>query len=203
MRKTAAGSKKLDRRPACLVLAAVGVLVGAGLVACASGAPTNEVRTDGPIQAGPPHGFAISRPVGAEFTDGFEVLYVDGSVPAQIESVDFVGAEGLELLGAYVVGEAREVAAVQVLDAWPPSPASFGVEHLDEAIGSTLAPASRTSRGTELLLGIRVVGPGVARRDALEVGYRVGDESFLVTIPAQLTVCTDPGQEVRGHCRAR
>lgn len=157
------------------------------------------VRSDGPMGVPNQHGYALSLPVGAEFTDGMELLRLDGGRDAVIEDVQLVGADGLELLGAKVTPPPRGLAAISTFRSWPPRHRLLDETKFVDAIGATV-PA-RTSRPWELLIGLRVTRAGHAIRRAVAVTYRVGDERHRVEFPAKIKVCAGKSfQTKRGRC---
>ena len=82
------------------------------------------VAPGGPLNEPPAHGWATTEPVGATFTDGLEVLYLNGHEDAVITSVSLIGGKGLKLLGARLVTPDRQRASAQKL-AWPPRSAQM------------------------------------------------------------------------------
>jgi hypothetical protein len=175
----------------------LGVVASVLLVVALS--PRNR-PADGPVPAGPEHGFSVTRPTGTVLTDGFEVLYVEGEAPAVISDVELVNAEGFRLVGAMVAGADRKFDAVQLVDRWPPVADELDGVELVDAIGATLSPTSENERGWELFLGIEVTGEGLLIRDGVRVDYEVDGHLFTVELPAQLVVCTDASVEVRKQC---
>jgi hypothetical protein len=73
--------KRMRRLPRVIAaLSAGGLLV---LVASCA-APAGEPSRGGPLDPFPPHGMFIADPVGHRFTDGLEILLLQGSQPARI-----------------------------------------------------------------------------------------------------------------------
>lgn len=109
-----------SRLDVVLAVTAVAVAVAATLSTSGESEPRD---AGGPLRGAPPHGFAVTVPVGATFTDGFETLLVRGDRPVVLESVELVGADGLKVVGFQVAGpERRET--IQYLPGFPPVDAS-------------------------------------------------------------------------------
>lgn len=188
------------KRPHRYLMVAVAVVVAAILgVAAFAGTPRTE---GGPMIVPDPHGWATSDAgVGDVFTDGSEILDLAGDQNAVIEDIRLVGDEGLELVGAKIVGGDRKIGAIQYNKDFPPT----NEPELDDAVfydavGATITPEAVNPGGWELLLGIKATEEGNLVREAIEVDYRVGEEKYTVSWEALLGVCTSPEYEVDGKC---
>jgi predicted small lipoprotein YifL len=176
------------------VLAAV---LAAALATFALAGCGADAEAGGPLVAPPRHGWSTTQPVGEPFTDGLEVLYLDGQAEAELRSVSLVGAEQIELVGARVAPPSRRVASIQKT-AWPPTARALG--QVAEAEGAVLTPRAQDERGWLLLLGMRVTEPGYHVRRAVRVAYEVDGEKHVRELEAELAVCTSPELEVGGAC---
>lgn len=166
--------------------AALGVLVAGSLAAACS--PPD----DGPMRVLPEHATLARGPVGTTFTDGFDVLHLEGDQPATILEVRSHHGDGLEFLGAMVAGPDRRLAAWAQLPGYPPSKRRLG--ELVQAEGAVVDPLRRTRReiGYELLLGYRVVDDSaVSSRSSVEIVYRVGTKEYLWRSPSRLVYCPE------------
>lgn len=181
---------------------AVSVLVAvAAATAAALGYIGGGRSTDGPLNPGPPHGWAATAKVGDVFTDGLELLHLRGTEQAVIEDVRLVGDDGLELAGAVLAGPERGIGAVQYMPTFPPHNNPQIDAELVEAEGTWITPEGKDRKGTwELLLGIRPTTEGYLVRTGVEVDYSVQGEEYTVLIPAHLAVCTSQKYERRGEC---
>ena len=141
----------------------------------------------------PAHGTLARGPVGTRFTDGFDVLFLDGDAPAEIVSVSSVGGdEGLRFLGAMIAGPERRLAGWSQLPGYPPT--EPGLRQPIGADGATVEPVSQTRKGMgyELLLGYEVIDEGaLTARTAVEVVYRVDGKDYLWRSESQLVYCPE------------
>lgn len=198
----------------------VGLLVAATLAlmlleACQASRPELRAPTpgshdevalpDGPLVVPEPHGWATTQPVGRVFTDGLEVLRLDTDQTATIESIELVGAQDLEIVGALLAPPPRTYGAETVMRSFPPRrPALFDRASLVEATGATIGPrAGAGQMGWELLLGLRATAAGIGFRDGIRIVYSVDGTRHDATFPAEVSVCTSPGLEVDGSCPFR
>ena len=180
------------------LLAATALAVVAAALGVAAFADTDSRTDGGPLRAPNPHGWSTSNSVGDVFTDGMEVLHLEGNREAVIEDVRLVGDDGLELVGAKVAGQDRAIGFIQYNADFPPvNDPDLGDPVLIDAIGATVTPYSG---GWELLLGIKATKEGFLVREGVEIDYRVGGEEYTVFREAWLGVCTSPRYEVDGDC---
>ncbi len=145
---------------------------------------------DGPMRVLNEHATLARGPVGTTFTDGFDVLHLEGDQPATIVSVDSRHGDGLEFLGAMLAGPDRKLAAWAQLPGYPPSKPQLG--EIVEAEGAVIQPRSQTRGeiGYELLLGYRVVDDtALSSRSTVEIVYRVDDQEYLWRPPSRLVYC--------------
>lgn len=166
--------------------------VAAVLSACASVPPTGPLGQPGPDAA---WGWSASLEVDHRFADGQILLFVPEGVEVVIKDVEpLVSGEGLEPLGAMVVGPERDIGTVQQVDSWPPSDLDLGVEPT-EAVGAELAgdlaadPDLPEGRGWELLVGYRVVEAGRTTVQGYRVTYEHEGSDYSLVVPSTLAVC--------------
>ncbi len=177
--------------------ATLGAVLAAGVLASALAGCGTDPDPGGPLVAPPEHGWSTTQPVGEPFTDGLEVLYLEGGADATIRSVSLTGAEEIELLGARLASPDRDVASIQKT-AWPPTARSL--RPMIDAEGATLTPRAEDPRGWLLLLGMRVTEPGYHVREGVRVTYEVDGQEHVRELDAELGVCTSPDLEVDGSC---
>lgn len=184
-------------------------LAAALLVSAYSACSTSDARDSivesngpGPILEANPHGWSYTTETGSVFTDGLETLTLTEDATATIDAVELVEAEGLELIGAKIAPPPRPLSSTALVKRWPPvQKGSFDEKTLVDAVGATFGmPDRHHPMGWELLLGIRVVGEGHLHREGVRVRYHIGDKNYVVTIPAELAICTDKSFEERGMC---
>lgn len=156
-----------------------------------------ERRTDGPITIPPEAGYSHSLPVGAEFTDGFWVLHLEGDEPARIEDVRIEASEGLEQLGVMLAAPARPIGSVQLDESWPPRHKFLPKRVMVDAIGAEITPHRD---GWELLIGMKATGKGYLEREGVTVDYTVGDQAYSAHLPISVFICTDEKFEKKGVC---
>jgi hypothetical protein len=168
------------------------------LAIVASGCTDRPPFDSEPLSNANPHGWATTMPVGSVFTDGFEVLHLDGHEPAVIKSVTMVGDPGIELVGASIATTERDIGSIQQLKGYPPS--NPHIPRIIPAAGASITPFAQDEIGWELLLGIKIVDDGYLVRDGIIIEYSVGGEDRRAFDPAQLVVCTSSAY-YRGHSR--
>jgi hypothetical protein len=118
-----------------------------------------------------------------------EVLRLEGSSSATIETVELVGAPQIQLLGAVLLPPGRELGSIQVVYRWPPRDRDIQESDLIPAEGATI---DGNKAGWELFLGLRVEEVGQADRAGVKVEYTVDGERFATVLPAFLRVCAMP-----------
>lgn len=140
----------------------------------------------GPLLAPPDNVYFPTYERGDVFTDGFQSLMVRGKNPAVVQSVEMVGVEGLELIDVLYAGPDRKIAAIQVMDGFPPHRRTLG--KLAPVEGATVPPGNM---GLELIIGLRVTNDGFAYREGLRIHYRVGDTRYVTEFPSSIAVCPE------------
>lgn len=164
------------------------------------GAPGEDAKDGGPLREPNRHAYVVTGPEGKQFTDGFEVLYLNGAAPAEIVSVESVGGDSaFKFLGAQLAGPRRKYGAVQETPGFPPTDPALGP--IVDAEGATVEPRAKTRQriGYELLLGYEVIDDStLAQRTAVEVTYRVGGDTYKWTSPGVLVYC--PGGQNAEEC---
>lgn len=170
--------------------AAVALLVGWVLASCGGAEPL------GPLgqQRDSASGWSTSLEVGHRFADGDLLL----RLPRDVEDVVLVEVEpllsgdGLMPLGVAMALPDRPMAAVQMVDSWPPRDPD--VPEFVEAVGATLSGAAswgdyEFNRGYELFVGFEVVRPGRTTVQGYRVVYEHDGEQYSTVIPQTLAVC--------------
>jgi hypothetical protein len=145
----------------------------------------------------PEHGYVVedARP-GVVFTDGLEVLRLEGNASATIDAVEPDG-EGFATMGVLLAGPERTDGLVERFHTFPPRARSLGP--LRSAVGATLQPTETLAPpgDYELLIGTRVTTDKVALRDGIWLRYHVGDREYAEHLRARIVFCP-----VGGHWRA-
>lgn len=159
------------------------------LLATACAAPDED---GGPLRPMPPHGYGpIVVEPGVAFSDGFEIVTLDGEQTAEITDIRLVdSSDELSLVDVLVAGAAREYGAIiQFEPQFPPADnPEFGP--LTPARGAELQPNTDNPKGYELIFGLVVEDEGVFRRGGYEIDYTVAGEEFTRTYQAEIVICT-------------
>jgi len=145
-----------------------------------------------------PHGWIVAVEPDDTFTDGYELLQLDGAGTVVITKVSIDGDDGLTLVDALIAApDGRRFAAVQYDPHFPPTGPDFGdPDDLVPAVGSEMAaPQLPTSSGDELfgyelILGLKAEGKGAYKRKAVVIDYKANGHRKSVRIPAELVVCS-------------
>ena len=175
------------------LVAALVALALAPLVGCDAVEPAQAPTDAGPLRTPDPHAWGHPVEVGSPFADGLEVLRLEGSSSATIETVELVGAPQIQLLGAVLLPPGRELGSIQVLYRWSPRDRDIQESDLIPAEGATI---DGNKAGWELFLGLRVEEVGQADRAGVKVEYTVDGERFATVLPAFLRVCAMPAGAV-------
>lgn len=178
--------------------------LGAGLVLCVGALTATAVLvrlraeewpTDGPARLPWPHGYVVRYRVGQVFTDGLERVVLRGTQPGVLRRVELTGpgADHFQLIGLMVAGPHRRLGSWEVSDGFPPDKPGLGA--LVPGVGALLA----TGRvGSVLLIGLRVVKPGLGIRGGITVYYTVGGRKFSADYSATIVNC--PRRMTSGQC---
>ena len=178
----------ITRLHAAALGAALVVAVTAGI------ARQGDAYSNGPFgHAGSSYGSSYGAAKGAVFTDGMHILQNLGERPVRLINVRFEeGEPGLELVGAKVAGLDRAIGSYQRLPSFPPAVSQPDVVlgPLVDLEGYVIPPGGEYStKGVELLLGIRKTVEGRASRRALLITYDVDGERAVARMVGALTVC--------------
>ena len=149
----------------------------------------------GPLRSAPAHGWATTHPVGEPFTDGLEILKFPGAHDAAVlESVELIGADGLEVVGVSLAGPDRRFGSIMHLDGYPPrDPDLSDVRPSDTAM-------TPDEVGWQLLLGIQATEPGYLTREGLRITYSIDGQTYEREYAAHLAVCTSQKYWQDGEC---
>lgn len=177
------------------------LLTATSVTGCRDSRGESRPERGGPMVVNNRQGSALTRPLGSKFTEGVQVLFLEGKDAATITSVDLVGDPGIKLLGALVLPPPRALGAFQFLDQWPPEQMD-GVDFstVVPAVGARVGTQAETDEGWELLLGIGVDQEGYLSRRQIRVGYVVDGIDYYVDLPTELAICTDKRFEKNGRC---
>ena len=153
----------------------------------------------GPLVQPEPHRWHATVKVGTPFTDGREVLYLNGDHRATILYVRVSGDPTLTAEPALLVGPGRARSRIQRLP-WP-VPTDQVAQPVEPAEGTTITTQKRDPRGWELLVRITAGAPGHHVRDGLRIGYLVDGKTFEQYFPARIDVCAYTTDAQRDRCR--
>jgi hypothetical protein len=153
---------------------------------------------DGPVAEPPaPHGSTYTLPQGTVFTDGLEVVFLEGENPAVIDSVELKG-EGLELIGLSLATPDRPGGVIRRMKGYPPRDPELPPEVIVPATGATIEPGK--DNAYEILLGLKVTGQGHLINEGFWLNYTVDGKEFRDWYAYEIAVCTDKSLETQGHC---
>lgn len=132
------------------------------------------------------YGWANSFAVGKVFTDGLNMVEVEGgpitilSVRPQIEGTT------IEYLGARILGLDRPIGGYTQAEGFPPTVSDLAGSAPAE--GMVLTPAGPP--GYELLIGYRVTGAGRTTIQGVDVEYQSGSAKRKIFIPSYVAICS-------------
>lgn len=157
---------------------------------------TPEWSSDGPVRLPFEHGYVIRYRVGEVFTDGLERIKLEGNEPAVLRRVEITGpsADHFRIVGVMVAGPHRRLGSWQVSDGYPPRKPGLG-----ELLPVKDAPLATGIVGSLLLIGLKVVKPGLGVRTGVRVFYTVGDRRYTALLPASIANC--PGGMSTDQCQ--
>jgi hypothetical protein len=140
----------------------------------------------GPVEVPVAHGYVVRYQVGQVFTDGLERVKLRGSQPAVLRKIEISGpsADHFKVVGVMIAGPNRKLGSWEVSDGFPPTKPGLGP--LVPGIGARLAPGKV---GSLLLIGLKVVKPGLGIRTGLSVFYSIGDKNYVAKYPASVANC--------------
>jgi hypothetical protein len=156
-------------------------------------------QPQGPLEAGRKHAWVRSAQAGEVFTDGTDLLQLNGMRMATIVSVDSVGGDNtLKFLGASIAEPRRKYTTTQETSGWPPT--DLAAHNVVPAVGAAIKPLAKTwhRQGYELLLGYRIERSDYSVRAGVRITYRVGQKTYEATIPSLLVMC--PPKRPAGGC---
>lgn len=196
------------RRALVVTFVGVGLVAGAVLLRDRSG------PGDGPLDGGV--GTVQGQPleVGAPYTWGSVLLTNEGKKPAVVERVRLLGVTGsFELLAVHTrpVPDERGQGYILGEDVFPSEqyPTKPLAEQNVVPVAKTRTPAGTPGEGLQIVFGLQVGAPGVARSRAAEVTYRVHDRRYREVYHDEIYLCAPfeaydeqgqcPSEEVRGR----
>jgi hypothetical protein len=165
-------------------------LLAATLFAACSGPPPA-----GPLgQESDAGGWSTSLEVGRRFADGDLLLRlpkeIEGIVIRDVEPL--LSGDGLTPLGVRMALPDRPMAAVQMVDSWPPEdPDVPEFVSLEDATlsGEDSWGDYGFNKGYELFVGFEVTAPGRTTVQGYRVTYEHAGEMYSLVIPQSLAVC--------------
>ncbi len=151
-----------------------------------SGIVGDRVRGGGPLEPDGPYIWFYEARKGAVFSDGMQMLDIQGSEPGTVTTVTVQGGgEALEFLGARIGLPGRPYDFHQQMRGPPKAvPARFQVP----AEGAVLEPG----KGYMLILGYRVIAEVLDRRSSVTVEYQVGGTRYRERSEVELVACPPP-----------
>jgi hypothetical protein len=164
-------------------------LLGAVAALVLAGCSDSKGTSSGPLHVFARHGYVVPAEAGRVFTDGFDVVRLNGGQPARVLKVESVGGtDVLDFMGAQIVGPKRKYGATQIFNEYPPQDRSLG--EIVPAVGAVLQPRAETGiEGYELLLGYRIRAGALGARTGIRITYEVNGKTFETTIEAAIITC--------------
>ena len=162
--------------------AAAAAVVAAGT---ATGWALAEDRAD-PLTGWDDTGWAINRPVGTEFGNGWLVVTNNSTDPVRLLSVETDHSSGLSLLGT---SAGPTDAGIEQILPWPPAD-SFG-----PLAGTVLVPGE----AAQVVVGYRVAAPGRSTVRHVHVAYESQGQRHRLDLTNTLAVCTEAKTDACEH----
>jgi hypothetical protein len=134
-------------------------------------------------------------------SSGLDIVTVEGDKPAVIEAVEVLGLSGpIEFLGVHTMRLPRENGTFSgdygfPPTAWPTKPLSE--QHM-VPVSATRTASGEPEEALQLVIGVKVTGPGIARYRAVEVTYRVGGRRYREVFENPIYLCA-PMAEYEGR----
>jgi hypothetical protein len=178
------------------------VLATSLLAACSAAPPVGPLGQERDVASG----WATSLTVGDRFADGDPLLRIpkDVSGVVLLDVEPLLDGDGLRPLGVQMALPDRPMAAVQMVDSWPP--VDPDVPELVDAIGAVLDGDASWggfgfNRGYELFVGFEVISPTRTTVQGYRVTYEHGGETYSLVLPFALAVCGHEGPPPSGADR--
>lgn len=136
---------------------------------------------DGPLDGPMGVGYGGPAAIGQVFSAGLADLSVEGDKPAVIESVRVLGLTGpIDFLGVRTRLLPSQEGNFLGDNGFPPPkyPAKPLSEQNVVPVVTNFSEKGNPLDALQLLIGIKVTGPGIAKFRAVEVTYKVGDRRY-------------------------
>jgi len=193
-------------------LALIAAVVLAGIVGFVL-LQTTRTASDGPLDGGVGTEQGQPLEVNQPYTWGSTLLLNEGKRPAVLERVRLLGVTGsLELLAVHTrpVPDERDQGLYLGDTGFPR--ADYPTRPLAEQnvvpVARTRTPDDSPGEGLQVVLGVQVNEPGVARFEAVEITYKVGGRRYREVFDDSVYLCAPydaytgngdcPSDEVRG-----
>jgi hypothetical protein len=155
---------------------------------------TTRISSDGPLDGG--GGTEQGQPLEVKqpYTWGATLLLNQGKKPAVVERVRLLGVTGsLELLAVHTrqVPDERDQGLYLGDTGFPRAdyPSRPLAEQNVVPVARTRTPAGDPGEGLQIVLGVQVNEPGVARFEAVEVTYKVGRRRYKEVFDDSVYLC--------------
>lgn len=155
---------------------------------------TKRAPGDGPLEGGVGNEQGQPLDVGQPYTWGSTLLLNEGKKPAVLERVRLLGVTGsLELLAVHTrqVPDERGQGLYFGDTSFPRSdyPSRPLAEQKVVPVPKTFGPEGSPIEGLQIILGVKVNEPGVARFGAVEVTYKVGGRRYREVYNDSVYLC--------------
>lgn len=188
------------RRLAASVLV-VGVLAAFTIRAqMANGRVVHDSGSGGPLDGGEASDTIsiFSVEIGQQLTMGHLVVANEGEKTLVLEELRLVPPldQGMELIGAVTAQDPdRPAASIGAGRAYPPDSSRVGrTQPLEGTVVPPEPREGKSSRGTAILVGVRLTQPGAYGFDRMEVDYRVGKKPYTMRVDIGFVGCGPPAE---------
>jgi hypothetical protein len=136
--------------------------------------------------------------IGQQLTMGHLVVFNEGEKPLVLEDLRVVPPlkGGMELIGVVTAQDRdRRAASIGAGRSYPPD--ATGVGRTRPLAGTVVPPEPRQgkpSRGTAILVGLRLTQPGAYGFDRMEIDYRVGKKPYTMRVDIGFVGCAPPAE---------
>jgi hypothetical protein len=175
---------------------------------------TTGTSSDGPLDGGVGTEQGQPLEVKQPYTWGSTLLRIDGKKPAVLKRVRLLGVTGsLELLAVHTrpVPDERDQGLYLGDTGFPRAdyPSRPLAEQNVVPVPTTFSPEGSPYEGLQIVLGVQINEPGVARFKAVEVTYKVGGRRYREVFEDSVYLCAPydaytgsgdcPSEKVRGQ----
>lgn len=167
-----------------------------GFIAAAAFAWDRSRSAGGWTEGGPAlppnaHGYVVRYQAGDVFSDGLERVKLAGNQPGVLDHVEISepSADRFKVIGVRVAGPHRSIGSWQVGDGFPPVIKGYGPDPLGKLVPAHGASLPTGITGSVLVIGLKVVKPGLGIRTGVRIYYTVAGEKYTTLFRAAIANC--------------